>query len=497
MKNFSNFSIFLAGVFLATSLSAITPPHASSQSTVTTCTDLVTLKTIVLEAHQNSCKPLLAPAIWHREQSDGATRTGSSFTTFRTCTSKNIRFNYQLVKSKCAKYQNTNDFWRKVGPVEIPIIATTSARRYNSAVLALSATNQNADAPIAYYLITTIQTGQVSKASLNNLGELTVSNLSPDTSYTFSIAAVSVDGKSADSLPTSPVRTGALPIAIVAPTTAPIAAPAFTLSSSSETKTVNNAIAGYAITSSGGAIASYAISPAAPAGTTFDIASGLLSGIPTSVASATTYTITATNASGSATRIFTLTVTTLVYAIGSTGPGGGKIFYYDSNGFNCGSTYSSSGSPSGGKCYHLEAAPIGWGGTEKDLASTWASSTNSNQTTNVDGADLNDIGTGFKNSLDISAQVGNVQANAAARKARTYTPTVGGVTYSDWYLPSKNELNALYLEKTAVGGFDGDYYWSSTEYSWTEAWGQSFTNGVQDEISKSSPSKLFRPIRAF
>lgn len=90
-----------------------------------------------------------------------------------------------------------------------------------------------------------------------------------------------------------------------------LTAPAFTISSSSESKNLGTAISGYTITSTGGTIASYAISPAAPAGTTFNTTTGLLSGTPTAVAAATAYTITATNASGNATQTFTLTVTAI------------------------------------------------------------------------------------------------------------------------------------------------------------------------------------------
>jgi hypothetical protein len=88
----------------------------------------------------------------------------------------------------------------------------------------------------------------------------------------------------------------------------PLAAPAFTLSSSTETRTVDTAASGFTINSTGGAIASFAIN-ATPAGMSFNTTTGALTGTPNTVAAATDYTITATNASGNATRTFTLTVT--------------------------------------------------------------------------------------------------------------------------------------------------------------------------------------------
>ena len=86
-----------------------------------------------------------------------------------------------------------------------------------------------------------------------------------------------------------------------------VAAPTFTLSSSSETRTVNTAATGFTINSTGGAIASFTIS-ATPAGMSFNTSTGALTGTPTTVASATAYTVTATNATGSTTQTFTLTV---------------------------------------------------------------------------------------------------------------------------------------------------------------------------------------------
>lgn len=37
--------------------------------------------------------------------------------------------------------------------------------------------------------------------------------------------------------------------------------------------------------------------------------------------------------------------------------------------------------------------------------------------------------------------------------------------YSDWYLPAKWELEKMYLNRSAIGGFTESYYWSSTEYA--------------------------------
>jgi len=267
--------------------------------------------------------------------------------------------------------------------------------------------------------------------------------------------------------------------------TVTVTAPAFTISSASETKASGSAITGYTISSTGGAIASYAISPAAPAGLTFNTSTGLLSGTPTTVAGATAYTITATNASGSATRTFTLTVTAAVYTVGQTGPGGGKIFYVAPSPFACGPTLATT-------CTYLEAAPTSnavanyW----TDVTRTW--STGANQSVSVPNANGTTIGTGYKNSLAIVAQAGNVEASSAAVAARNYA---GPNSLSDWYLPSKDELNQLFLQKTTVGGFVDSYYWSSSEFAADYAWFQGFNVGVQSVLKNGT--YYVRPVRAF
>ena len=64
----------------------------------------------------------------------------------------------------------------------------------------------------------------------------------------------------------------------------------------------------YVVNNTGGLATSYSISPSAPAGTTFDTTTGILSGTLNAGQSLTTYTITATNASGHSTAQFGLTV---------------------------------------------------------------------------------------------------------------------------------------------------------------------------------------------
>jgi hypothetical protein len=460
---------------------------------------------VILKANQNSCKPLQATAIWRIQQSDSTAHSGAGYASLRTCTSKRTQFDYQLLKSKCAKYQNTNDYWRAVTSLEIPIITTASARGYDSAAFALAATTQNIYAPIAYYLITNNKTGQINKVSPNNAGELSLSNLSSLTSYTFTIAAVSVDGTSSSSSITPVITTGAVPVVVVAPAVAPIAAPAFTLSSSSESKTVNNAITGYTITSTGGAIASYSISPTAPAGLTFSTSTGLLSGTPTSVAVTTAYTITATNVSGSATRTFTLTVTAVTCAnggtciVGDTGPGGGTIFYVATTPFACGPTRATT-------CTYLEAAPSNWiNSNREDPYRKWADASYQSTVVGSSGspetATATAIGWGYFNTRAIVSQGNTNTATIAAALADAYTVMVSGVVYDDWYLPSKDELNQLYLQSTIVEATRVGYYWSSTEISAGLALSQDFHftgTGRLMNYGKNDTYPLFlRAVRAF
>ena len=206
------------------------------------------------------------------------------------------------------------------------------------------------------------------------------------------------------------------------------------------------------------------------------------------VAGATTDTNSAN--SGVITAVFPATAST--YAVGNTGPGGGIVFYVDSAGFSCGSGFSATGSPTGGKCNYLEAAPTTGASAWTDVRRSWSTGT-TNQYATVANATGTAIGTGYKNSVAIVAQSGNVAATSAAVEARAYR---GPNNLSDWFLPSKDELNQLHLRKTDVGGFVNYYYWSSSEHISYSAWEQSFTDVDQDTYGKGG-SDYVRPVRAF
>jgi hypothetical protein len=208
---------------------------------------------------------------------------------------------------------------------------------------------------------------------------------------------------------------------------------------------------------------------------------------------------TSTSTTTTTTTIAKTTTTTSTCAtggacvVGDTGPGGGKVFYVAPT------TFTSTGSECGTACKYLEAAPIGWitaakpagqtncevpGTSTADPKCAWSGNTS----TRIIGGAGNALGAGYANTSAIIAQ-SNV-AGRAATVARAFQG--GGKT--DWYLPSKDELDIMSLERSTIGGFAPGFYWSSSEFSASNAWIS--VGGPYGGLDKGG-SNYVRPVRAF
>ena len=134
----------------------------------------------------------------------------------------------------------------------------------------------------------------------------------------------------------------------------------------------------------------------------------------------------------------------------------------------------------------------------EDLPGTYQWGCSNNNETDISGADGQAIGTGYQNTLDIAS--GCSETPIAASEALAYES--GG--YSDWYLPSRDELYQMYLsigqgglnDNNNIGGFESNWYWSSSEYSNYSAWFVGFDSGYTAYFSKAKAGRV-RVIRAF
>jgi len=181
------------------------------------------------------------------------------------------------------------------------------------------------------------------------------------------------------------------------------------------------------------------------------------------------------NCTESATRL-DVTVTVVTLTIGAS-YGGGKVAYI-----------LQSGDPGyvSGETHGLIAAT-----SDQSTAIEWAETAYQSISVPAPGAIGTAIGTGLTNTNAIVTQ-NAAGITYAAGLARAYN----GGGYSDWYLPSKDELSKLYLQRIAIGGFVGAGYWSSSESSNDIAWDQYFSSGSQYGNHKTDMLRM-RAVRAF
>jgi hypothetical protein len=214
--------------------------------------------------------------------------------------------------------------------------------------------------------------------------------------------------------------------------------------------------------------------------------------------------------------------------VGDTGPGGGKVFYVRAGG----GTFTSTGSDCNTTCKYLEAAP-----TDQSAAIVWATAalfcyqagsdvgasncqTNSIYSNGAGQAASRTaalaIGMGMSNTNQVHARLTTAGGEATNTYAAgiAFAFTNNGKT--DWYLPSKDELNQMCKWQRGVdltpeatvctggtlnsgrgaSGFSTGVYWSSSEIGAGFAWSQSFNSGGQFTDRKSN-TVYVRPVRAF
>jgi hypothetical protein len=148
----------------------------------------------------------------------------------------------------------------------------------------------------------------------------------------------------------------------------------------------------------------------------------------------------------------------------------------------------------------MELAPYPWGGNA-DPTRTWAQT--SFQSANVgsaggDTASATAIGWGYRNTLAIIAQGNSDPTLAAAPLARTYTPTVNGVRFTDWFLPSQDEATQIYTNKAAAGLTYNSGFWTSTQNSASSSQyaSNTFSSPYLGSAGKGVNYQV-RPVRAF
>ena len=249
-----------------------------------------------------------------------------------------------------------------------------------------------------------------------------------------------------------------------------------------------------------------------------------------------TFTVTATNSQGtSAASAASNSVTpATVYTVGSTGPGGGFVFYVQAGG----GTFTSTGSDCNTACKYLEVAPSDQGiniPVATTAAFCYADTSNSASSdcqnnsiySNTSGQAAsrtasNNIGMGMANTNAIYARM-----NAGGAATSTYAAGIAW-DYSnngktDWHLPSFDELNQLCKWNggvawtsnattcNAAGGtlnsatngantsaMSTVTYWSSSEFSLAATQSQNFPSGwVNEGFWKGDANKRMRSVRAF
>jgi hypothetical protein len=188
-------------------------------------------------------------------------------------------------------------------------------------------------------------------------------------------------------------------------------------------------------------------------------------------------------------------ITENLCSVGDIGPGGGMVFY-------AGAPFTMAGATCNTSCRYLEWAPVSWASTQSQNGSfnvPGTATTDARATlmpSNLLVGTSTSIGSGLNNTMLMANAVGSgTSSTNAAKAALLYAGNDSSA--GQWFLPSRDELVALYQSSVrSRGNFQALNLWSSSEVSSTLNYQVTMETGDVTAESRGNP-KLFRPIRAF
>lgn len=188
-------------------------------------------------------------------------------------------------------------------------------------------------------------------------------------------------------------------------------------------------------------------------------------------------------------------VTEAICSLGDIGPGGGMVFY-------AGAPFTMAGATCNTSCRYLEWAPVSWASTQSQNASFSQPGTSTADArvtlmpSNLLVGTSTSFGSGLNNTILMSNAAGSgTSSNNGAKAALLYAANDSSA--GQWFLPSRDELVALYQSSVrSRGNFQALNLWSSSEVSSSLHYQVSMDDGAVTAEARGNP-KLFRPIRAF
>ena|SRR3990167_127510 len=127
---------------------------------------------------------------------------------------------------------------------------------------------------------------------------------------------------------------------------------------------------------------------------------------------------------------------------------------------------------------------IVWGGYGTNVPNAESTTDGATNTTNIVNCLTNGEG-GCVGGIALDTYAAGICSAYAVDSQGNSPCQTGNTCYDNWFLPAGNndgesgQLQCLYTNKTAIGGLDGNFYWSSTEESENHAWFKNFFFGGQ------------------